>query len=78
MEDSAAAADPAPRCTYLGCSQPATHGIERAYMSTMLYCREHMEEIALRKSSARTLRRVFTLAEPPTSRLPGPRRDHYR
>ncbi len=70
--------DRPPRCGYLGCSQPATYGVERAYMSTMVYCLDHMEEIARRKSSARTLRRVFKLAEPATSRPPSPRGDHYR
>jgi hypothetical protein len=78
MEDSALTANPSPRCGYLGCSQPATYGVERAYMSPMAYCLEHMEEIARRKSSARTLRRVFKLAEPATSRLPSPGGDHHR
>src|SRR5207302_10540582 len=68
MEDSAAAADRSPRCTYLGCSRPATYGVERAYMSPMVYCIDHMEDIARRKSSARTLHRVFKLAEPATCR----------
>ena len=46
-------------------------------MSTMVYCLEHMEEIARRKSSARTLRRILKLAEQATSRLPRPGGDHY-
>jgi hypothetical protein len=78
MEDIAASTDRSPRCGYPGCSQPATHGVERAYMSPMVYCLEHMEEIARRKSSARTLRRIFKLAEPATSRLPGPGGDRHR
>jgi hypothetical protein len=44
----------------------------------MVYCLEHMEQIARRKSSARTLRRVFKLTEPATSRPPSPRDDHHR
>jgi hypothetical protein len=75
---SGASKEDSPRCNYLGCSRPATHGIERAYSSTLLYCLEHMESIASSKSSARTLRRVFSLADKPTSRLPSPRGDHYR
>jgi hypothetical protein len=59
-------------------SQPARYGVERAYMSPMVYCTKHMEEIARQKSSARTLRRVFKLAEPATSRLPSPGGDHHR
>ena len=47
-------------------------------MSPMVYCLEHMEEIARRKSSARTLRRFFKLAEPTTGRLPRPRGDHHK
>jgi hypothetical protein len=78
MEDSAVPADRSPRCGYLGCSQPATYGVERAYMSPMVYCLQHMEEIARRKSSARTLRRVFKLSEPATSRPPSPPSDHHR
>ena len=78
MEDTAASPDRPPKCTFLGCSQPATYGVERAYMSPMVYCLEHMEEIARRKSSARTLRRVFKLSEPATIRPPGPRGDHHR
>jgi hypothetical protein len=78
MEESAASADRPPKCTFLGCSQPATYGVERAYMSPMVYCLEHMEKIARRKSSARTLRRVFKLSEPATTRPPSPRGDHHR
>jgi hypothetical protein len=33
-------------CTFLGCSKPAIYGVERAYMSSMVHCLEHMEEIA--------------------------------
>jgi hypothetical protein len=77
MEDTAASPDRPPKCTFLGCSQPATYGVERAYMSPMVYCLEHMEEIARRKSSARTLRRIFKLAQPATSRLPSTGADHH-
>src|SRR3982074_3828826 len=77
MADSAATADRSPRCTYRGCAQPATYGVERAYMGPMVYCLEHMEEIARRKSSARTLRRVFKLTEPATSRPPRPGGDPH-
>src|SRR5438105_14942792 len=70
MKEPAASADGPPKCTFLGCSQPATYGVERAYMSPVVYCLEHMEEIARRKSSARTLRRVFKLDEPATGRPP--------
>ena len=42
MEDSAVPTDRSPKYTYLGCSQPATYGVERAYMSPMVYCLEHM------------------------------------
>jgi hypothetical protein len=55
-----------------------TYGVERAYMSAMVYCLQYMEEIARRKSSARTLRRVFKLDEPARSRPVSPRGDHYR
>jgi hypothetical protein len=77
MEDTADSADRSPRCGYLGCSQPATYGVERAYMSPMVYCLQHMEEIARPKSSARTLRRVFKLFEPATSRPPSPPGDRH-
>jgi len=60
------------RCEYLGCFAPATHGVERAYMGTGLYCLAHVESIARSKSAARTLRRVFSLAEQPDERLPRP------
>jgi hypothetical protein len=73
MEASAVPADRSPKCTVLGCSQPAS-----ASMSLMVYCLEHMEEIARRKSSARTLRRVFKLDESATSRPPSPRGNHHR
>ena len=78
MEEQAASTDRSPRCSYLSCPQPATYGVERAYMSPMVYCLEHMEEIARRKNSSRTLRRVFKLSEPATSRPPSPRGDHHR
>jgi len=78
MEDIPASADRSPKCSFLGCSQPATYGVERAYMSPMAYCLEHMEAIARRKSSARTLRRVFKLTEPATNRPPSPRGDRHR
>ncbi len=78
MEEPAASTDRSPRCTYLGCSQPAIYGVERAYMSPMVYCLEHMEDIARRKRSARTLRGVFKLSEPATSRPPSPRGYHHR
>jgi hypothetical protein len=61
-----------PCCIYRGCTAPATYGVERTYLGTMVYCREHMEGIARSKSAARTLRRILSLAEPPTSRLPSP------
>jgi hypothetical protein len=77
MKDTAASADPSPRSDYRGCSKPALYGVERAYMSTGVYCLEHMEEIARRKSSARTLRRIFKVDEPATSRPPSPRGDHH-
>jgi hypothetical protein len=47
-------------------------------MSHMVYCLEHMEEIARRKSSARTLRRVFKLTKPATNRPFSPGGDHHR
>jgi hypothetical protein len=72
MEASAVPADRSPKCTVLGCSQPASA------MSLMVYCLEHMEEIARRKSSARPLRRVFKVDESATSRPPSPRGNHHR
>jgi hypothetical protein len=78
MEDTAPSAAGSPGCEYLGCTRLATHGVERAYSSPRLYCLKHMESIARSKSSARTLRRVYSLADEPTSRLPNLRGDHYR
>ena len=77
MDDMPSSADRSARCGYRGCSQAALYGVEQAYIGTVVYCLEHTEDIARSKSSFRTLRRVFKLTEPATSRLPSPGGDHH-
>jgi hypothetical protein len=78
MDDMPASADRSPKCTYLGCSQPATYGVERAYMSPMVYCLEHMEEIAHRKSSGPDPAPGLQAVRASHKSTSQPRGDHHR
>lgn len=78
MNELAASADRSPRCTYRAAQGRPPTASSAPTLGPWSTAASTWSGIARSKSTARTLRRVFSLADPPTRRLPSPRGDHHR